>query len=107
MKLKILVVALVLSASGLFAEQFTGWITDQACAKTGQFAGDMHKKCVESGQPIVFVNEADKKIYVIASPDKVKEAVGEKVTLTGDKKDENTIEPQAIKVLKSGGTENR
>ena len=70
------------SAGSLLAEQFTGWITDRKCAAAGNYAGD-HKKCLESGQPLVFVNENDKKIYVVTDQEKVKEYAGKKVNLTG------------------------
>ena len=77
----VLVGALV--AGGLLGEQWTGWIGDRGCAKNGNYAGEEHKKCVDGGQPVVFVDERDKKVYLISNPDKVKELVGKKVTLTG------------------------
>jgi len=95
--MKLAMLALLLSSAAL-AEQFTGWITDAKCAKTGNYSGDMHQKCVASGQPLVFVNESDKKIYDISNPEHVKESVGRKVTLNGTLKDD-TIETESVTVI--------
>src|SRR6266704_1692497 len=97
-----LAMAAVLLAGTALAEQFTGWITDEKCAKTGNFVGVMHQKCVEAGQPIVFVNEADKKIYVVSNGDKVKINVGKKVTLIGILKDDK-IEAETVTVITGSG----
>ena len=76
-------VLLLLSTGILLADQMTGWITDQQCAAAGKFSGAEHKKCVEAGQPIVFVSDADKRIYKISDQDKVKQFIGQKVSLKG------------------------
>ncbi len=82
---------LVLTAGLCLAEQWTGWIADEKCATSGKYVGAEHKKCVESGQAIVFVNESDKKVYKLSDQEKVKLHVGAKVTLTGAMKGD-TIE---------------
>lgn len=94
---KLTMAAILFSATAL-AEQYAGWITDANCAKTGEYMGERHKKEVAAGNPIVFVNDADKKIYVVSNPDKVKEAVGKKVSLQGKIK-ELTIEAEELTVL--------
>ncbi len=85
----------LLAAAGLSAEQYVGWVTDLKCAQAGNPSGDLHKKCVAAGQPVVFVSEADKKIYSVSNPDKVKDHLGKKVNLTGTAKGEQ-IEAQGV-----------
>ena len=68
-------------------------MADAKCAANG--AKPVHKgcavKCVEGGQPIVFVTE-DKKVFKLDSPDKVKSLVGDKVVLSG------SLDGETIKV---------
>ncbi len=91
--------ALVIFVSGTaLAGQFAGWITDAKCAQTGDYLGERHKKEVSPSNPIVFVNDLDKKIYTVTNPDKVKEAVGKRVSLQGKLKD-NTIEAEEVTVM--------
>lgn len=101
---KVLAIAatLVFGAAICLADQFTGWITDQKCAASGKFQGAEHKKCVEGGQPVVFVNDADQKVYMISEPDKVKDHIGEKVTLQGTAK-ANTIQVESVAAAQAGG----
>ena len=92
---------LAIGASALLAaQQFTGWLTDQACAKASNYTGAVHQKHVSAGQPIVFVGEKDKQVHMIANPDKVKSLVGEKVTLTGTAKNDGSIEVEAASQAK-------
>jgi hypothetical protein len=100
-----LTVTAILLSGTVLAEQYAGWITDANCAKTGDYMGERHQKEVAVGNPIVFVNAADKKIYVVSNPDKVKEAVGKKVSLQGKIK-ELTIEAEELTVLE-GATPRR
>jgi uncharacterized protein DUF5818 len=93
---------LLFGAALCLADQWTGWITDQKCAASGRFTGAEHRKCVEGGQPVVFVNDADKKVYTISDPDKVKEHIGEKVTVQGTAK-ENTLEVESVTAAQSSG----
>jgi len=77
--------------------QWTGWLSDAKCAANG--AKEAHKgctiKCVESGQPIVFVAE-DKKVYKLQNADKVKSLAGDRVVLSGSK-DGDTIVVDSVK----------
>jgi len=73
----------VLSCATMLATEWTGWLTDQKCATSGSFIGDQHKRCVSSGQAVVFVNESDKKVYRVENAEKVKDMVGQKVKLSG------------------------
>jgi hypothetical protein len=74
--------ALTMAADG----SWTGYISDSACgakgAKEGQ--GECTTKCVkEHGAKYVFVNDADKKVYVIDAQDKVAAHSGHHVTVKG------------------------
>jgi hypothetical protein len=75
----------LLSASLLSAEQFSGILTDQQCATKdpASAVGEVHKRHVADGQALVFVNEADGKIYQVSNPEKVESMAGQKVTLMG------------------------
>jgi hypothetical protein len=86
------VLAASVGAGSLLADRFTGWITDQQSATAGVWAGD-HKK--ESGQPLMFVDENDKKMYVVSDPEKLKKYAGKKVTLTG-KISGDSIEAESV-----------
>jgi hypothetical protein len=77
-----------LTANVAFAAQWTGWVTDRQCAETGKFTGAQHRKCLESGQALVFVSEADNKIYKIENHEKAKDYVGQKVVLEASAKGE-------------------
>src|SRR5713226_4928887 len=71
---------------------WTGWISDSQCkekgAKEGQ--GECTTKCVkEHGAKYVFVNDADKKVYVVDAQDKVAAHSGHHVTVKGSVDGEN------------------
>ena len=93
-----LAMAAVLLAGTALADQFTGWITNEKCAKAGTYTGPTQDQCLAAAEPIVFVNEADRKIYQISNPDQVKANVGKKVTLNGTLKDDK-IEAESVTVI--------
>ena len=65
---------------------WTGWISDSQCGAKGthEGAGECTTKCVkEKGAKYVFVNDADKKVYVVDAQDKVAEHAGHHVTVKG------------------------
>jgi hypothetical protein len=85
---KLLALAAVgaLSAAPLFAEEWTGYVTDTHCGKKG--ATKTHtaacvEKCMKGGSKAQIMNEADGKLYDLDSADKVKALIGNKVTVTG------------------------
>ena len=83
--------ALTMAADG----SWTGWISDNQCgvkgAKEGQ--GECTTKCVkEHGAKYVFVNDADKKVYVVDAQDKVAAHAGHHVTVKG------TVEGDTLKL---------
>src|SRR5690349_24093456 len=74
--------ALAMAADG----SWTGWISDSQCGVKGANAqaGECTTKCVkEHGAKYVFVNDADKKIYVVDAQDKVAAHSGHHGTLKG------------------------
>jgi Protein of unknown function (DUF5818) len=65
---------------------WTGWISDSQCGAKGanEKARDCTIKCVkEHGAKYVFVNDADKKVYVVDAQDKVADHAGHHVTVKG------------------------
>jgi len=86
------------------SEQFTGWITDAKCAKAGHYKGESHKKCIAAGETVVFVDEADRTIYVVSNADGVKDKVGKRVTLSATFK-EDALEAEAVTVIVGAANE--
>lgn len=76
-----------------------GWIVDAQCGANG--AKEAHagcaKKCADGGQPLVFVNDADKSVYKIHNQDAAKGHEGHKVTVTG-KIDGDSIHIDSLKM---------
>jgi uncharacterized protein DUF5818 len=67
---------------------WTGWISDSQCGAKGandkEGTAECTTKCVkEHGAKYVFVNDADKKVYVVDAQDKVAAHAGHHVTVTG------------------------
>lgn len=93
--------AMMMMTAGLcLAGEYVGYLSDLKCANAGK-AGEGHEKCaqgcVKGGQPIAFVNEADKKVYTVHNQDAVKDHVGHKVTITG-KLDGESIHVDSVKM---------
>ena len=89
MKLAALVLALGLGVGVLSAAEFIGYVADEKCALAGNAPSEGHAKCsrscVEAGEPIVFINDVDKKIYkIVDGLDHVKDKVGVKVRLDAE-----------------------
>jgi hypothetical protein len=84
-----------------FADDWVGYLADEKCAAGGKAASEAHagcaKKCVDGGQPVAFINDADKKVYKIKNQDAVKAHAGHKVTLSG-KLAGDTIEVANVKM---------
>ena len=82
-------------------KELVGWIADEKCANKGMAASEGHagcaKTCVDGGQPIVFVDDADKKVYKVDNQDAVKDHVGHKVTIAG-KIDGDSIHVDSVKM---------
>jgi len=74
---------------------WTGWISDSQCGAKGanEKAGECTTKCVkEHGAKYVFVNDADKKVYVVDAQDKVAAHAGHHVTVKG------TVDGETLKL---------
>src|SRR5437588_3721398 len=74
---------------------WTGCISDSQCGVKGanEKAGECTTKCVkEHGAKYVFVNDADKKVYVVDAQDKVADHAGHHVTVKG------TVEGDTLKL---------
>ena len=98
-KVAILMMLLTLVAGAALAGEQVGWIVDAKCGANG--AKEAHagcaKKCVEGGQPLVFVSDADKTVYKIANQDAAKGHEGHKVTVSG-KIDGDSIHIDSLKM---------
>jgi hypothetical protein len=73
--------ALAMAADGTW----TGYIADSKCGVEAAHDGarECTIKCVKEGAKYVFVNDADKKVYVIDDQDKVAAHAGHHVTVKG------------------------
>ena len=84
-KVVTLMMLLMFVTGTAMAGDLVGWLSDAKCGANG--AKEAHagcaKKCVESGQAIVFVQDSDKKVYAVDNQDAVKDHVGHKVTVSG------------------------
>ncbi len=81
MAITLFTAALSMAADGTW----TGWISDSKCGVKGanDKAGECTTKCVKEGAKYVFVNDADKKVYVVDAQDKVADHAGHHVKVTG------------------------
>ncbi len=73
---------------------WTGWIADSKCGVAAAHDGarDCTIKCVKEGAKYVFVNDTDKKVYVVDAQDKVAPHAGHHVTVKG------TVEGETLKL---------
>jgi hypothetical protein len=108
MKVRLAVAIAATLFAGAFAmaadNSWTGWISDSACGVKGanDKAGtaECTVKCVkEHGAKYVFVNDADKKVYVVDAQEKVAEHAGHHVTVKG-KVDGDTLKLSSIEMAK-------
>jgi hypothetical protein len=80
----LLLLGFALATTGLYAGEWTGYISDAACAaKKGEdpnHAG-CAKNCIEKGAEAVFVSAG--KVYKLDKQDQAKPFAGEKVVLKG------------------------
>ncbi|MGC2526324.1 MAG: DUF5818 domain-containing protein [Candidatus Acidiferrum sp.] len=78
---------------------WTGYISDSNCGAKGanERARECTIKCVKGGAKYVFVNDADKKVYVVDAQDKVAEHAGHHVTVKGTV-DGDTLKLESIEM---------
>jgi hypothetical protein len=67
------------------SETVNGWVTDAKCGVKGAHAGaeKCAKKCLEKGEKMVVVTDADQKVLMVDNPDALKDHVGHHVAVTG------------------------
>ena len=82
--MKKLLVVFGLAAISAMAADVTGYIVDKNCASKKAMLGNEEcaKSCIGKGAAAVLATE-DGKIYAISNQDKVKDAAGKKVTVSG------------------------
>jgi hypothetical protein len=92
--------ALTMAADGTW----TGYISDSNCGAKGanSNARECTIKCVKGGAKYVFVDDADKKVYVVDAQDKVAEHAGHHVTVKGTI-DGGTLKLESIDMAPANG----
>jgi hypothetical protein len=92
--------ALTMAADGTW----TGYISDSNCGAKGanDKARECTIKCVKGGAKYVFVNDADKKVYVVDAQDKVADHAGHHVTVKGTV-DGDTLKLESIDMAPANG----
>ena len=93
MKRVLILMALVglmttLALAGAEKGSWTGKISDAKCG--AKFDADCAKKCVDAGQPMVFVNDKDGSVLPVANQDALKGHAGHHVKVEGSV-DNNTL----------------
>lgn len=70
---------------------WTGYITDSKCGAKAAHEGaaECTAKCVKEGAKLVFVNDADKKVYTVDDQEKVAAHAGHHVTVKGSVEGDN------------------
>jgi hypothetical protein len=87
------------TATGAFAETYTGYVADAMCAKnpakvSSPSHADCAKKCIQDGEkPVLVVGD---KVYTITNPDILVPHAGEKVTVDATVK-ENSLTINSVK----------
>jgi hypothetical protein len=58
----------------------TGWVHDSKCAAAGKPAeAGCVRKCIAGGEKLVFVDDAEKKVYQVSNPKELMNYAGEHV----------------------------
>jgi hypothetical protein len=96
----LLAAALTMAADGTW----TGYISDSNCGAKGanDKARECTIKCVKGGAKYVFVNDEDKKVYVVDAQDKVAEHAGHHVIVKGTVEG-GTLKLESIDMATSNG----
>ena len=85
---RVLLAAVIAGVASLSvaADNWTGWVTDTACAAKGASAShaDCAVKCVkDKGAKWALYNDADKSVWVLSDQDGAAKMAGKHVTVTG------------------------
>lgn len=95
--LSLLAVVALLSTPVMSADtkgEWTGWITDTHCGANGanrEHTAACVEKCMKGGSKAQLYVESEKKSYAINDFSKVKDLVGQKVTVKGSMGTDGTI----------------
>jgi hypothetical protein len=83
---------------------WTGYVTDAKCGAKAAHEGarECTVKCAKAGEKLVFVNDADKKVYAIDDQTKVTEHAGHHVTVKGTV-DGDTLKLTSIEMAPAKG----
>jgi len=93
----LLLLTFILSAISLYADEWTGYISDAKCGAKGNSAdhAECAKSCIKNGSAAVLV--ADGKVYALDKQADAKKLAGEKVVLKGTaSKDGKSIKVDSI-----------
>ncbi len=83
------------------SQKITGWVSNSSCGAKDSQDAECTKKCVEKGDKVVIVNDADKSLVNLDNPDALKDHWGHHVTVTG--KDNNgSFHVDKVKMLAKG-----
>jgi len=93
-----LALLVILVASVALAGQWTGWMLDKKCAEAGIHEGN-HNGHVTADNPLVFLSEAERKIFTLTNDGGQAQALlGKKVAIEGDL-DKEAIRVTSIKAI--------
>ena len=92
----ITVLALSFASASAFAESFSGFVSDDMCAKKGKAnSAECAQKCIKGGAaPVLVVGD---KVYKVSNPDTLVAHAGHNVTVDGSVKGD-TITVDSVKM---------
>ncbi len=79
------------------AKKISGYVSDEKCG--AKVNADCAKKCVEAGEPVVFVTDKDQQVLKVDNQDALKDHAGHHVQVTGTI-DNGTLHVDSVKMLK-------
>ena len=97
-----MMVAIASAGSGKAGDTVNGWVTDAKCGAKGAAAGkeECARKCIEKGEKMVVVTDADQKVLTVENPDALKDHIGHHVAITGHTT-ADSIHVESVKMLGS------
>ncbi|HYL12139.1 MAG TPA: hypothetical protein VEV41_03840 [Terriglobales bacterium] len=79
---------------------WTGYVSDAKCG--AKVNAECAKKCADAGQPLVFVNDADKSVLPVANQEALKDHAGHHVKVEGSL-DNNTLTVDNVSMVADEG----
>lgn len=80
---------------------WTGYVSDAKCG--AKVNAECAKKCADAGQPLVFVNDADKSVLPVANQEALKDHAGHHVKVEGSL-DNNTLTVDNVSMVADEGS---